>query len=279
MVIGTLQTAYAVVLAYIYCVVQMLVLVGLLVPMATTPGAIYCNPNAMFFCIVAGTFVLCGILHPQEIVSLFNGFTYYLAIPTMYMILMIYAVCNLNNVSWGTREVKPTPTELNSEEEKRKTEELEKLKEDKMARGYLAGLYDFFGFQSKGTDGNQVGCWQRMFAGCCGQPESKAAKLALTVKLFDEVRSVKDLVKKYNRRVTAVMRHGSTGKVPVELQQLLDSSSESDTEAAVRETEHLAGDEHVTAGQGQYSLHSPLMLDVCTEFHGIAPFTCYISHT
>lgn len=29
-------------------------------------------------------------------------------IPTTYMLLMIYCVLNMNNVSWGTREVAPT---------------------------------------------------------------------------------------------------------------------------------------------------------------------------
>ena len=32
------------------------------------------------------------------------GFIYFLSIPSMYMLLTIYAVTNLNDVSWGTRE-------------------------------------------------------------------------------------------------------------------------------------------------------------------------------
>ena len=50
-------------------------------------------------------------LHPvgnthitKEFTNLFKGFTYYLAIPTMYMTLMNYSMCNLHDVSWGTRE-------------------------------------------------------------------------------------------------------------------------------------------------------------------------------
>ena len=34
------------------------------------------------------------------------GVIYYVTIPSMYLFLIIYAVFNLNVVSWGTREVK-----------------------------------------------------------------------------------------------------------------------------------------------------------------------------
>ncbi len=33
------------------------------------------------------------------------GIIYYVTIPSMYLFLIIYAVFNLNVVSWGTREV------------------------------------------------------------------------------------------------------------------------------------------------------------------------------
>ena len=47
-------------------------------------------------------------IHPQEFLCLLHGFTYYLSIPTMYMLLMIYSITNLHVVSWGTREVEQT---------------------------------------------------------------------------------------------------------------------------------------------------------------------------
>ena len=40
----------------------------------------------------------------QESFSLIYGFIYFLSIPSMYMLLTIYAITNLNDVSWGTRE-------------------------------------------------------------------------------------------------------------------------------------------------------------------------------
>ena len=47
-----------------------------------------------------------------------HGFLYFLSIPSMYMLLMIYALTNLHVVSWGTREVKSTKTEKEEQEAK-----------------------------------------------------------------------------------------------------------------------------------------------------------------
>ncbi len=47
----------------------------------------------------------------QEAFCVVHGFIYFLAIPSMYMLLMMYSMTNLHVVSWGTREVKQTKTE------------------------------------------------------------------------------------------------------------------------------------------------------------------------
>lgn len=47
---------------------------------------------------------LAGLMHPQEFLALLCGVIYYITIPSMYMLLMIYSVFNMNDVSWGTRE-------------------------------------------------------------------------------------------------------------------------------------------------------------------------------
>jgi len=43
-------------------------------------------------------------MHPQEFWALLCGVIYYITIPSMYMLLMIFSVFNMNDVSWGTRE-------------------------------------------------------------------------------------------------------------------------------------------------------------------------------
>ena len=42
--------------------------------------------------------------HTQEIGNILFGLLYFLAIPSTSMLLIIYAVANLNVVSWGTRD-------------------------------------------------------------------------------------------------------------------------------------------------------------------------------
>jgi chitin synthase len=43
-------------------------------------------------------------MHPLESGCVVPLLLYFIAIPCMYMILPIYSICNLNVVSWGTRE-------------------------------------------------------------------------------------------------------------------------------------------------------------------------------
>ena len=61
-------------------------------------------PSTVSLELTAGAFVLVGLLHPQEVHYLIYGIVYYLTIPCMYMLLPLYCVFNLDDVSWGTRE-------------------------------------------------------------------------------------------------------------------------------------------------------------------------------
>ena len=79
--------------------------------MASNPITI---PSTLFFFFITGTFILAAFLHPQEFLCLFHGFTYYLCIPTMYLLLSIYTFVNLHVISWGTRE-DPSSKAQNSE--------------------------------------------------------------------------------------------------------------------------------------------------------------------
>ena len=101
----------------------MLVLVGIFMQM-NQDGL--CAPVSIFFFFIAGTFVLAAILHPQEFFCIVHGFIYFLAIPSMYMLLLIYSYINLHVVSWGTREVKQTQTDKQKEEERLFLEEQKK---------------------------------------------------------------------------------------------------------------------------------------------------------
>ena len=60
--------------------------------------------NSIYSGLFAVTFLMAGILHFNEIFCLFHFIWYLLCLPSGYLFLTIYSVCNLNNRSWGTRE-------------------------------------------------------------------------------------------------------------------------------------------------------------------------------
>ena len=49
--------------------------------------------------------LLASLLHPQHMHCVIGGILYLAAIPSLHLYLIIYSICNLNDVSWGTREV------------------------------------------------------------------------------------------------------------------------------------------------------------------------------
>ncbi|XP_030369088.1 chitin synthase chs-2 [Scaptodrosophila lebanonensis] len=95
------QLLIAFVISSLYCLVMMAVLIGIIVQMLEDgPLA----PASLFFLLVAAQITIAGLMHPQEFLALLCGVIYYITIPSMYMLLMIYSVFNMNDVSWGTRE-------------------------------------------------------------------------------------------------------------------------------------------------------------------------------
>ena len=70
--------------------------------------------SAVYSGIFATTFTIAGILHFNEILCLLHVIWYILCLPSGYLFLMIYSVCNLNNRSWGTREGTKPKTSNNS---------------------------------------------------------------------------------------------------------------------------------------------------------------------
>ncbi|KAK9527179.1 hypothetical protein VZT92_015836 [Zoarces viviparus] len=65
------------------------------------------NPSSLFIIALACFYVTTAILHPQEIGLVCYGFLYIICIPSAYLLLSIYSMVNMNNVSWGTRETAP----------------------------------------------------------------------------------------------------------------------------------------------------------------------------
>lgn len=96
------QLFMALVISLVYGLIMMAVLVGIIMEIK---GDGFLSPSSLFLFITVGEIVVAALIHPQEILCLLSGVIYYVTIPSMYLLLIIYSVCNLNVVSWGTREV------------------------------------------------------------------------------------------------------------------------------------------------------------------------------
>ncbi|KAH7963125.1 hypothetical protein HPB52_019633 [Rhipicephalus sanguineus] len=62
------------------------------------------SPSSIFFVVTLLVFVFAAMVHPQEFQCVVHGLLYFVLVPSMYLILALYSVINLNVVSWGTRE-------------------------------------------------------------------------------------------------------------------------------------------------------------------------------
>ncbi|VEN49053.1 unnamed protein product [Callosobruchus maculatus] len=95
------QLFFASIISAIYGLIMMAVLVGILMQIKDD-GVM--APSSLFFFFVALEFIITALLHPQEFYCLKYGVIYYVTVPSMYMLLVIYSVFNMNSVSWGTRD-------------------------------------------------------------------------------------------------------------------------------------------------------------------------------
>lgn len=117
------QILVAQIMSAAYALLMMAVFVGTAIQM-TEDGV--SSPSAVFFLALSGSFVIAALLHPQEFSCLAPAFLYLLSIPCMYLLLILYSIINLNNVTWGTREVQTKRTKKEMEEERQALEEQKK---------------------------------------------------------------------------------------------------------------------------------------------------------
>ncbi|XP_063417559.1 chitin synthase chs-2-like [Mytilus trossulus] len=104
------QLLFAGILSAIYSIVMLLVLVGIVKEAAEEE---FCSVTTVFLCFVAGVFIISAVLHPKEFSCIMHGILYFVSIPSMSMLLVLYSLGNLHVVSWGTREVKQPVTQEN----------------------------------------------------------------------------------------------------------------------------------------------------------------------
>lgn len=121
------QLFFAGLISAIYGLVMMAVFVGVLLNISQDG---FLAPSSLFFFAVGSEFIIAALIHPKEFDCLKYGVIYYVTVPSMYMLLVIYSVFNMNNISWGTRDVTIEAEDEEKEKEDEEDEEENDKKED-----------------------------------------------------------------------------------------------------------------------------------------------------
>ena len=57
--------------------------------------------STLYLAGLSGIFIAAALLHPNEFTCLFHGIWYLLCLPSGYLLLTIYSLCNITDRSWG----------------------------------------------------------------------------------------------------------------------------------------------------------------------------------
>ncbi|XP_060649537.1 chitin synthase chs-2 isoform X1 [Drosophila sulfurigaster albostrigata] len=137
---SNIQLFVAQVLSTCYALIMMAVIVGTALQLGEDGIG---SPSAIFLISMVGSFFIAACLHPQEFWCITCGLIYLLSIPSMYLLLILYSIINLNVVSWGTREVVAKKTKKELEAEKKAAEEAKKRVKQKSMLSFLqSGIGD-----------------------------------------------------------------------------------------------------------------------------------------
>lgn len=102
-----MQLLVAQILSTIYALIMMAVIVGTALQLREDGIG---SPSAIFLISMLSSFFIAALLHPQEFGCIIFFSIYLLSIPSMYLLLILYSIINLNIVTWGTREVQVKKT-------------------------------------------------------------------------------------------------------------------------------------------------------------------------
>ncbi|CAO1401711.1 unnamed protein product [Diamesa hyperborea] len=133
---SSIQLLLAQILSTMYALIMMAVIVGTALQLGEDGIG---SPSAIFLISMVGSFFIAACLHPQEFWCIASGIIYLLSIPSMYLLLILYSIINLNVVSWGTREVVAKKTKKELAAEKKEAESAVKQRKKKSLLGFLQG--------------------------------------------------------------------------------------------------------------------------------------------
>uniref|UniRef100_A0A672FU87 chitin synthase n=1 Tax=Salarias fasciatus TaxID=181472 RepID=A0A672FU87_SALFA len=96
------QVTVAAFLSVLYAFLMLVVVMSIIGTMVKDRTIL--TPSSIFIIAMAIIYIITAIMHPQEFPLLSYSIIYIFSIPSAYLLLIIYSIVNMNNVSWGTRE-------------------------------------------------------------------------------------------------------------------------------------------------------------------------------
>ncbi|XP_035215199.1 chitin synthase chs-2-like isoform X2 [Stegodyphus dumicola] len=187
-----IQIMVAQVMSAAYALLMMAVLVGTSIQLSEDGVG---SPSSIFLIALSGSFFIAALLHPQEFWCVLPGLLYFLSIPSMYLLLIIYSLVNLNVVTWGTREVQTKKTKKELAEERKEQEELLKKKRN-------PDLLSFLGLGGKDNEEGSITLSLANLFTCmlCTYPKSNEDKMHL-MKIGDQLEQMNKKIANLERQL------------------------------------------------------------------------------
>lgn len=220
------QLLVAQILSTGYALIMMAVIVGTALQLGEDGIG---SPSAVFLITLTGSTFIAACLHPQEFWCVVPGTLYLLSIPSMYLLLIIYSLINLNVVSWGTREVPTKKSKQELEAEKKAAEDAKK----RAKKGGFLGLIP--GNNSDDTEGSLEISFAGLFKLMCCTHEKPIDERQQLLRIADSLEKVSkrmDCIERQldipvaGRRVSTVAhnaaaspRHGHRGDAMTNLEE------------------------------------------------------------
>ncbi|XP_065368049.1 chitin synthase chs-2 isoform X1 [Calliphora vicina] len=237
---SNIQLFVAQVLSTAYALIMMAVIVGTALQLGEDGIG---SPSAIFLISMVGSFFIAACLHPQEFWCISAGLIYLLSIPSMYLLLILYSIINLNVVSWGTREVVAKKTKKEMEAEKKAAEEATKQAKQKSMLGFLQGGVGSNADEEGSVEFSLAGLFRCIFC-THGKTSDEKQQLTTIAESLDTIKTRIDSIEQtINPHEQHSHRHGrrrttSSGSKDHHLLSSVaeksgDESEESDTDTSV----------------------------------------------
>ncbi|XP_048509220.1 chitin synthase chs-2 isoform X4 [Athalia rosae] len=237
---SNIQLFAAAVISIGYGLIMIAVLVAILLQMKDDG---WLAPGTLFIFLITSQLVIAALMHPQEFLCIIYGIIYYVTIPSMYMLLVIYSITNLNNVAWGTREVIVKKTAAELEQEKKEAEEAKRNAKQKSLLGFLQN--------GNGNNNDDQGSIEISLAGlfkcmlCThGKPSDEKQQLVAIAESLEQLGKRLDTIEKAvdpqghasgRRRPSSIGSKFVDPMNPIE-ENPVDEDQDSDTETTVSQT-------------------------------------------